>query len=589
MLLVLVPTMIWVRLRAPWAKGMVEFLCLLPLTIPALVIVVGLRNVYLWVTYFLGESALTLTFVYVVLVLPFAYRAIDAALSSIDLQTLAEAARSLGAGWPTTILRVVVPNIWSGILSAAFISIAVVLGEYTIASLSGYQTLQVQIVQIGKTDGPTSVAASLAVLLFGFVLLLILSLVTRGRRRRSAAVDAAGPTPAHHWSLRMTNGVAVELNDLTRVYGSVKALDGLTLHIAPGELVALLGPSGCGKTTALRILAGLDEATSGTVSVGGQDVSNVPANKRDMGMVFQAYSLFPHLTVLDNVAFGLKMRGKPKSERTSRAADMLDLVGLSAHKHKYASELSGGQQQRVALARALAIQPRVLLLDEPLSALDAKVRAQLRDEIRRVQLEVGTTTLFVTHDQEEALAVADRVGVMSQGRLEQLAAPADLYANPATPFVAEFVGLNNKVPAEVSGGRAQLLGTSVPALDGSVSEGKGLAMVRPESVTVSSDPAGTSTISSVAFLGPISRVYCHAAGRFGDQRSDGELAGPRHSRRGHPVTVGVEPTGVLVVKSETPPDHPRSRASRSAVVSRRTISRACPCRTAMIGGLPTML
>jgi putative spermidine/putrescine transport system permease protein len=194
MLVILVPTMIWVRLRAPCAKGMVEFLCLLPLTIPALVIVVGLRNVYLWVTYFLGESALTLTFVYVVLVLPFAYRALDAALSSIDLQTLAEAARSLGAGWTTTILRVVVPNIWSGILSAAFISIAVVLGEYTIASLSGYQTLQVQIVAIGKTDGPTSVAASLAVLLFGFVLLLLLSVVTRGRRRATAATIAA-PTP----------------------------------------------------------------------------------------------------------------------------------------------------------------------------------------------------------------------------------------------------------------------------------------------------------------------------------------------------------------------------------------------------------
>ena len=182
MLLVLVPTMIWVRLRSPWARGMVEFLCLLPLTIPALVIVVGLRNVYLWVTYFLGESALTLTFVYIVLVLPFAYRAIDAALASIDLQTITEAARSLGAGWAATIMRVVVPNIWSGILSAAFISIAVVLGEYTIASLSDYQTLQVQIVQIGKTDGPTSVAASLAVLVFGFLLLAILGLVTRGRR-----------------------------------------------------------------------------------------------------------------------------------------------------------------------------------------------------------------------------------------------------------------------------------------------------------------------------------------------------------------------------------------------------------------------
>ena len=294
----------------------------------------------------------------------------------------------------------------------------------------------------------------------------------------------------------MTNGVFVELNDLTRVYGSVKALDGLTLHIEPGELVALLGPSGCGKTTALRILAGLDEATSGTVSVDGANLTNVPANKRDMGMVFQAYSLFPHLTVVDNVGFGLKMRGKDKGQRLSRADEMLELVGLTAHRNKYASELSGGQQQRVALARALAIQPRVLLLDEPLSALDAKVRVQLRDEIRRVQLEVGTTTLFVTHDQEEALAVADRVGVMSQGRLEQLAAPGDLYANPATPFVAEFVGLNNKVPALVSGGQAQLLGGSVPALPGSVSSGAGLAMVRPESVTVGVEPTGVLVVEA---------------------------------------------------------------------------------------------
>ncbi|MCV7229150.1 ABC transporter permease subunit [Mycolicibacterium komossense] len=197
MLAILVPTLIWVRLRAPWAKGLIEFLCLLPLTIPALVIVVGLRNVYLWVTYLLGESALTLTFVYVVIVLPFAYRALDGALSSIDLQTLSEAARSLGAGWASTILRVIVPNIWSGILSASFISIAVVLGEYTIASLSGFETLQVQIVLIGKSDGPTSVAASLAVLLFGFVLLLALSLLTRRGRRGATDSDPIAPaTPS---------------------------------------------------------------------------------------------------------------------------------------------------------------------------------------------------------------------------------------------------------------------------------------------------------------------------------------------------------------------------------------------------------
>jgi putative spermidine/putrescine transport system ATP-binding protein len=342
------------------------------------------------------------------------------------------------------------------------------------------------------------------------------------------------------------SGVAVDLTELTRVYGDVKALDGLTLHIEPGELVALLGPSGCGKTTALRILAGLDEATSGTVSVGGRDVSRVPANKRDMGMVFQAYSLFPHLTALDNVAFGLKIRGKAKDERISRATEMLDLVGLTAHTDKYAGELSGGQQQRVALARALAIQPRVLLLDEPLSALDAKVRVQLRDEIRRLQLEIGTTTLFVTHDQEEALAVADRVGVMNRGRLEQLATPADLYANPATPFVAEFVGLNNKVPAQVSGGQAQLWGTAVPTLPGSISSGAGLAMVRPEAVTVTADPAGTSTVSSVAFLGPISRLFVAMPdGSVISAQTAGSAA--RAFAPGDPVIVGLEPGGVLVV------------------------------------------
>lgn len=340
--------------------------------------------------------------------------------------------------------------------------------------------------------------------------------------------------------------VSVDFTDVTRSYGAIKALDGFTLHVEPGELVALLGPSGCGKTTALRILSGLDEATSGTVAVDGRDIDDVPANKRDMGMVFQAYSLFPHLTVLDNVAFGLKMRGRSKGRQRSRAAEMLDMVGLGQHRDKFTSELSGGQQQRVALARALAIAPRVLLLDEPLSALDAKVRAALRDEIRRVQLEIGTTTLFVTHDQEEALAIADRVGVMSQGRLEQLAPPADVYANPSTPFVAEFVGLTNKVPARVSNGRAHVLGTSVPTLPGSVAAGAGLAMVRPESITVTADPAGAVAVNSVAFLGPISRVYLRLPdGPVVSAQMASSAA--RAFAPGDAVTVGVESTGVLVV------------------------------------------
>ncbi len=354
----------------------------------------------------------------------------------------------------------------------------------------------------------------------------------------------------------MTAGVAVELKDLSRHYGAVRALDGLTLRMEPGQLVALLGPSGCGKTTALRILAGLDEASAGSVWVDGRDISRVPANKRDIGMVFQAYSLFPHLTVRDNVAFGLKMRGMAKRDRQARALEMLELVGLAAQSDRYAGELSGGQQQRVALARALAIRPRVLLLDEPLSALDAKVRTQLRDEIRRVQQEVGITTLFVTHDQEEALAVADRVGVMNAGRLEQLAAPADLYTAPATPFVAEFVGLSNRVPAEVIDGRVLLWGRAVPALPGSVT-GAGTALVRPEAVRLvavpagETDTAGVGTVQSVSFLGAVSRVRVALAGpESSGSEGDTVLAqvgGGASFAVGQRVRISVESDGVLVV------------------------------------------
>jgi putative spermidine/putrescine transport system ATP-binding protein len=324
------------------------------------------------------------------------------------------------------------------------------------------------------------------------------------------AADAPLVTGAHG-----NVGVPVVISDLTRAFGSLRALDGLSLEIAPGEFVALLGPSGCGKTTALRILAGFETADSGSVTVNGKDISHVPAAKRDMGMVFQSYSLFPNMSALENVGFGLRMRRLATAERRQRAAELLDIVGLTEHARKYPHQLSGGQQQRVALARALAIEPQVLLLDEPLSALDAKVRLQLREQIKSVQQRLGTTTLFVTHDQEEALSMADRVGVMRDGKLDQIAVPDQLYAHPDTAFVAEFVGTMNRIPGELVGGeQVSALGAMVP-VDGERPAGDLTevdVLVRPEGLTIEAVPGGNGIVTDRTFLGSVSRISVRLTG-----------------------------------------------------------------------------
>jgi putative spermidine/putrescine transport system ATP-binding protein len=361
-----------------------------------------------------------------------------------------------------------------------------------------------------------------------------------GRQDATAPAAGSGSAPRA--------GVRVELLELRRSFGAVHALDGLSLDLAPGELVALLGPSGCGKTTALRSLAGLERLDSGRVLLDGRDITHMPASRRDMGMVFQAYSLFPHLTARENVAFGLRLRRRARAERLEAADRLLDLVHLAAQGDRYPHELSGGQQQRVALARALAIEPQVLLLDEPLSALDAKVRGALRDEIRRIQTEVGITTVFVTHDQDEALAIADRVAVIFAGRVEQIAPPAELYERPRTARVADFVGLSNRIRGVAERGTARVLGASLPLLEGSAMDGPVTVLVRPEVVELRPDPAGPDRVVAASFLGSIARVQVRLA--------DGTLvlaqvASADVGRFGHgeAVRVGLKATPALAIAS----------------------------------------
>jgi putative spermidine/putrescine transport system ATP-binding protein len=306
----------------------------------------------------------------------------------------------------------------------------------------------------------------------------------------------------------------LDINHASKTFADAPAVHDFDLHIEKGELVSFLGPSGCGKTTTLRMVAGFEVPTTGRIVLNGHDITNKAPSQRDVGMVFQAYALFPNMTVGDNIGFGLKIAKKPKEEIAARVKEMLALIKMPELGDRYPYQLSGGQQQRVALARALAISPQVLLLDEPLSALDAKIRVELRYEIRRIQQATRITTIYVTHDQEEALTLSDRVVVMSAGKIEQIGSPFDIYNYPATTFVASFVGTLNQLRCKVmeaGSGKLALDGqpfkTSSPVKAGAT---EALVMLRPEELHMGAregDNNLTGKVESVAFLGSVVRIH----------------------------------------------------------------------------------
>ncbi len=310
-------------------------------------------------------------------------------------------------------------------------------------------------------------------------------------------------------------GASLEIAALAKRYGAQAALDGVSLTIGGGEFFALLGPSGCGKTTLLRCVAGFVRPDAGRILRDGTRLDTLPAHARDIGMVFQNYAVFPHLSVFDNVAYGLEARRVPRAELVHRVEEALAMVRLTALARRMPGQLSGGEQQRVALARALVVRPRLLLMDEPLSNLDARLRVSMRGEIRRIQRELGITTLYVTHDQEEALAVADRLAVLRSGRIEQVGAPWELYARPRTPFVATFVGLSNALPGRVVArtGRRVTVDVGGWCVDGDTDlpDGPLLAVFRPEAVRLLPEPApagpgvGAGRLLRTEFLGAVLR------------------------------------------------------------------------------------
>jgi putative spermidine/putrescine transport system ATP-binding protein len=522
---------VMVKTRSRFTRLLEEFL-VMPLAIPGLAIALAILISYGWWTAF-RASWLIILVGHVIFTLPFMIRSVIAVMTAINMEELEEGAASLGAGFTKRFVGVVIPNVLSGIVAGSLMVFTLSIGEFNLTWM--LHTPFTKTLPVGLADSYASmrleIGSAYTITFFFMIIPLLMAMqwVSRPRKVRAAAEEtterAPMQTPSPSTETRTPAdpvapqaarrpGTALRLTGCAKTFpGGTKALESLDLEVAAGETVVILGPSGCGKTTLLRIIAGLESPDEGGhVFFNDDDVTAIPIEKRNVGMVFQSYALFPNMNVAENIAYGLKVRGDAAGKIRERVDEMLAMMQIEELRHRPVSQLSGGQKQRVALARAIAVRPRVLLLDEPLTALDAKLRDVLRVEIDMLLRSIGITAVYVTHDQAEAMALGDRIVVMSHGRIAQIGSPRDVYFKPANHFVADFIGTVNCIPSQVADRCLTFPGGCIPVEEVpevTVSDGAVLNIFfRPEHATVVASGEGhfQAKVLSSFFLGDRTRL-----------------------------------------------------------------------------------
>jgi putative spermidine/putrescine transport system ATP-binding protein len=562
-----------VKKQNRWTR-LFEELLVTPLAVPGLAIALALIINYGGFTGFRKSWAFILVG-HVIFTLPFMVRSVIAIMSSVNLNEFEEGAASLGARFWQRFFQIVLPNAMPGILAGSLMVFTLSIGEFNLTWM--LHTPLTKTLPVGLADSYASmrleIGSAYTIIFFLMIIPLLLAMqwVAKPRKRKfvmekldasTTAAEAAALEPIPAASLapgdaaarRTGSGTSLRLVNCAKTFADgTRALEAFSLEVQAGETVVILGPSGCGKTTLLRIIAGLESPDSGgKVFFGDEEVTEIPIEKRNVGMVFQSYALFPNMSVAENIAYGLKVRGSEDAKRTRRVSEMLDMMKIGELQNRRIDQLSGGQKQRVALARAIAVRPRVLLLDEPLTALDAKLRDRLRVEIDALLRSLGITAIYVTHDQAEAMALGDRIVVMNTARVAQVGAPREIYFKPRTRFVAEFIGTINRLKGHLQQGRLVLTGGSVPlpAAAAFTAEPNGNLELffRPEHAALAESGQGHLQAKVVAsfFMGDRTRLIVAGAG---DDDLTIETKGIQSFQKGQPVEVSIDPGALLKLDS----------------------------------------